>query len=280
MLRKAFRHGSWFPTQTEFLHALSLLPENDRVVILRYVHQRDVLSRMAGRILMRQVAVSWLSVDSSDIVFDRTDLGRPFVAGYQGVLDLNISHGGEFTTIVSVNQGRCGVDVMRIELPPPEKSAHSFITKLKSVLSPKELNLILSQTTEGEQMRYFYRHWCLKEAYLKAVGCGIRLPLSAVQCTLCLSGDPSVSCGFDEFGSGYWRFEEHSLPGGHLAATAWFKPTPHAPFDEAPCFTEVDFTGLIAGLTRLTDAPEEAWLAFNSKPREPPSNRRVLFADE
>ncbi|GAA51033.1 4'-phosphopantetheinyl transferase [Clonorchis sinensis] len=229
---------------------------------------------------MRQVAVSWLSVDSSDIVFDRTDLGRPFVAGYQGVLDLNISHGGEFTTIVSVNQGRCGVDVMRIELPPPEKSAHSFITKLKSVLSPKELNLILSQTTEGEQMRYFYRHWCLKEAYLKAVGCGIRLPLSAVQCTLCLSGDPSVSCGFDEFGSGYWRFEEHSLPGGHLAATAWFKPTPHAPFDEAPCFTEVDFTGLIAGLTRLTDAPEEAWLAFNSKPREPPSNRRVLFADE
>ncbi|KER33549.1 hypothetical protein T265_00656 [Opisthorchis viverrini] len=162
----------------------------------------------------------------------------------------------------------------------PEKSAHSFITKLKSVLSPEELNLILSQTTEGEQMRYFYRHWCLKEAYLKAVGCGIRLPLSTVQCTLCPSGEPSVSCSFDDFASGYWKFEEHSLPGGHLAATAWFRPTPHTPFNEAPCFTEVDFTGLIEGLTRFTDAPEEAWLAFSSKPREPPSTRRVLFADE
>ncbi|KER26506.1 hypothetical protein T265_13990, partial [Opisthorchis viverrini] len=117
MLRKAFRHGAWFPTRTEFLHALSLLPDDDRIVILRYVHQRDVLSRMAGRLLMRQAVVSWFSVDSSAIVFDRTDLGRPFVVGYQSILDLNISHGGEFTTIVSVNQGRCGVDVMRIELP-------------------------------------------------------------------------------------------------------------------------------------------------------------------
>ncbi|CAH8620667.1 unnamed protein product [Dicrocoelium dendriticum] len=159
VIRKAFRHDTWSPSEIDFVFALSRLPLEDQQSALRFVHQRDVLSALAGRLLVRHVAVSVLNLSSTLLRVQRDNLGRPFLTDYQSRLDFNISHGGEYTVIVATTEGRCGVDIMKVELPPSVNSASAFVAKMRSIFAPSEFELIVSQDTERAQMNYFYRHW-------------------------------------------------------------------------------------------------------------------------
>lgn len=269
VIRKAFRHDTWSPSEVDFLFALSRLPLEDQQSALRFVHQRDVLSALVGRLLVRHVAISVLNLSSSLLKVQRDNLGRPFLTDYQPRLDFNISHGGEYTVIVATTEGRCGVDVMKVELPRPVHTAPAFIAKMRSVFSPPEFELIVSQDSERAQMSCFYRHWCLKEAYLKAVGCGIRIPLNSVKCTLATSSNPFTWCQSDHDFQGHWAFEEHFLPRDHFAAVAWTNPISPFNFPEKNPFLEVTFSELVNGLENLAEASRDSWLLFTSKPKVP-----------
>ncbi|KAF5394809.1 4'-phosphopantetheinyl transferase [Paragonimus heterotremus] len=271
MIRKAFRHSLWIPTRTEFLEALSKLPLDDHSALLRFVHQQDVLSGLAGRLLIRHLACSVLGLTTNQIHVERTEMGKPFLTEYQNQMDFNITHGGDFTCAVAVTRGRCGVDCMRVNIPSSEKSALQFIKRMKTVFATSELYLILSQQSELEQMRFFYRHWCLKEAYLKAVGCGIRIPLNGVRCTLSTSTSPSPWCESTDLvaPNRHWVFEEHELPDEHVAAVAWTDCSPLPAISGG--FTELAYTDLVAGLENVTNAAEEHWATFIQKPSRLPS---------
>ncbi|VDP92838.1 unnamed protein product [Echinostoma caproni] len=117
LLRKLISHGSWTPSKSEFLFALSCLSQEEQSTAMRYAFQRDVLSSMCGKILTRHVISGVLGMPSNMICIERTDMGKPFVSNADQNIDFNISHGGDLTTLVAVQQGSCGVDVMRVELP-------------------------------------------------------------------------------------------------------------------------------------------------------------------
>ncbi|KAF8561302.1 hypothetical protein P879_09606 [Paragonimus westermani] len=117
MIRKAFRHSVWLPTKVEFLEALSKLPLDNHNALLRFVHQQDVLSGLAGRLLIRHIACSVLGLTTNQIHVERTEMGKPFLTEHQNRLDFNVTHGGDFTCAVAVTRGRCGVDCMRVNIP-------------------------------------------------------------------------------------------------------------------------------------------------------------------
>ncbi|VDQ14829.1 unnamed protein product [Trichobilharzia regenti] len=114
IIRQAFCHGLWSPTKPDFLFALGCLPSSEQHTALRYAYQRDVLSSM---LLIRGTAVRHFGIPPCDVKLERSSEGRPYLIDHYDKLDFNISHGGDFTIIAATSEGRCGTDVMRIELP-------------------------------------------------------------------------------------------------------------------------------------------------------------------
>ncbi|RTG87213.1 4'-phosphopantetheinyl transferase [Schistosoma bovis] len=115
---------------------------------------------MVGKLLIRGTAVRYLKISPHDVKLERSPEGRPYILGYSDVLDFNISHGGDFTIIAATPVGRCGADVMPIELPGKLLlSVNDFVLKMKDVFSSTEVNRILSSGSEAEKMRKFYEHW-------------------------------------------------------------------------------------------------------------------------
>ncbi|CAL8105760.1 unnamed protein product [Calicophoron daubneyi] len=273
MIRRAFCHGWWIPSKSELLFALSRLPAMEHAEVLRFAFQRDILSSLIGKLLVRHILSAEFNISSSDVLIGRTHFGKPFLSKPHTHMDFNISHGGQYTVVAAVPLGYCGVDVMQIELPPHEKSASSFVRKLSKIFTESELEAILSPESEYEKMHQFYRHWCLKEAYVKALGCGLRIPLSSLHCTLGTPTRLNPFCKSEHTVSENWFFEEHELPRNHVAAIAWRldDSKPHAPY--AP-FTELDFAQLTSGLVQLSSATGDCWSSFSGKPRMPPSARQ------
>jgi 4'-phosphopantetheinyl transferase len=74
------------------------------------------------------------------------------------------------------------------------------------VFSPCELQHVVANSG-SRQRDLFLRYWTLKEAYIKAVGAGLRLPLRSI--SFCLTEDEEPRIAFDDNISDTpmrWRF--------------------------------------------------------------------------
>nr|CAH8849914.1 unnamed protein product [Trichobilharzia regenti] len=249
--------------------------ESEQHTALRYAYQRDVLSSMVGKLLIRGTAVRHFGIPPCDVKLERSSEGRPYLIDHYDKLDFNISHGGDFTIIAATSEGRCGTDVMRIELPPSQTSVRDFALKMKSVFSTIELDRILSPDCETERIKRFYEHWCLKEAYVKALGCGIRIPLHTVECHFPEDGYLFAHRKLTDETEKHWVFEKHNLPQNHLAIIAWFGD-PNMDYDINGSFIQLTYEQLINKLTILSAVNSDVWDQFLSKPKVPPSARQAI----
>jgi 4'-phosphopantetheinyl transferase len=95
-----------------------------------------------------------------------TDLKRPYAEGF---IDFNISHSGAYTICAIAENGKVGVDIEEIKSIPVSDFIDQF--------SEKELNTI---STSDNILHSFYTLWTQKEAFLKAIGTGLFIPLNKV----------------------------------------------------------------------------------------------------
>ncbi|VDP88641.1 unnamed protein product [Echinostoma caproni] len=155
-----------------------------------------------------------------------------------------------------------------LSLKDSQKSVTTFVHTLRRVFAPNELDSILSPVDDKKRMYHFYRHWCLKEAYLKALGCGIRLPLSSIAFLLPKSTDEPPRCLTLASSSQNWYFEEHILSDSHVAAVAWCSEDALTAPEKQP-FEETVLSSLLKDLIPSTAVSECQWTAFTEKPRAP-----------
>nr|CDS32501.2 L aminoadipate semialdehyde [Hymenolepis microstoma] len=192
----------------------------DQLKSLQFAYRRDVKSFLAARLLVLYATKHCLSIDSALVNVQRDADGRPYVMNSSN-FDFNLSHNGDFTLLTSCQNMRTGVDVMRVELPPASTSVDSFIHKMNSLFSSSEFYWLTFNSNKETKIRRFFRLWCLKEAFVKNTGTGLRMDVSSVEFDL--TGD-KPKCNFPGLVSEEWSFEEHSLPLNHVAAIAWHKP--------------------------------------------------------
>lgn len=178
--------------------------------------RREVL---LTRALVRTVLSSYTGADPRDWRFGTGERGRPFVAGLP--FDFNLAHTEGMIVCLVSDAPSPGVDVefMSRRGKLDEVAEHFF--------APPECE-DLRRTAEAEKRRRFFTYWTLKEAYIKARGLGLVLPLDAFW--FALGGDgPSIA--FDhriEDDPAAWRFETLALSGDHLCAVALRSPDPAA----------------------------------------------------
>ncbi|KRZ42217.1 Beta-lactamase-like protein 2, partial [Trichinella pseudospiralis] len=182
-LRWAFRIVNWEPSVTEWTRMLRCLQLDDLPRIRRQVFQEDIKATVAGGLMMRKAISVCTGLAWDEITLIRSSTGKPMLAeniqlGYQ--FSFNLSHHGDYVILATSSSSVCGVDVMKIEYPKLQMNLSEYFKMMSPQFADEEYAALNQQRTDSEKLELFYRYWCLKESYLKAVGFGIRCDLSQI----------------------------------------------------------------------------------------------------
>lgn len=150
-----------------------LLSPGERERNRRYVFEKDRIRDLLTRVFIRQLLASYLSVAPEDLQFEANAHGRPTLRwpDPSSNLDFNLSHAGEMIACALVPAGRVGIDIEPIDRKVNIQQASHFFSKIELA----ELALLSGE----RQKEHFLRLWTLKEAYIKAQGRGLSIPLDS-----------------------------------------------------------------------------------------------------
>lgn len=125
---------------------------------------------------LRLLLSKYLAADPRRIPFSYTSRGKP-VLGLDTRINFNVTHSSGMAAIALALDCRLGIDLEEIRpLPGLEDIAKRFFC-------PEEAAEILSCSAK-ERERSFFRCWTRKEAYIKAVGEGLHIPLDSFRVTV------------------------------------------------------------------------------------------------
>lgn len=166
----------------------AFLSEDEHARMARFVFDRDRRAFLLTRALVRTMLSRYASIAPTGWRFIANAHGRPEILDRPaGVPDLrfNLSH-TEGLIACAVTIGReVGVDVEHI-------NRHLTHDVAGRHFAPREVS-DLKRLPEDEQRRVFFDYWTLKEAYIKARGFGLALPLGDFAFTLNPPKPPRIS---------------------------------------------------------------------------------------
>jgi len=162
---------------------------------------------LARTLLRRELAVI-VGVEPGALDFGVGDRGKPHLTNpVPGEpLLFNLSHSGEIV-VLAIAGVDVGADVESLRpVPKAEKLAHRFF-------SPAERMTVLSFDDESRD-RAFLRIWTQKEAYLKATGLGVGMPLREVEAEPDPNAPPRlIAVGGDREEAARWQLHDVEIPG-------------------------------------------------------------------
>jgi 4'-phosphopantetheinyl transferase len=200
----------------ELTSRLFVLSAEERARMASFRFESDRLAYAAAHLLLRS-ALNWCAPEVPPAEWELTHsrLDRPEVVAptVSPRLRFNISHTRSLVACVVTREIDCGIDVeLRRQVDDMEELA-------SRVLSPTEISDLMALPKSLRPTRFF-SYWTLKEAYVKARGLGLSLPLDAVSFDLDPGGiaimiDPSLNDhGRD------WQFEQWAPTEQHVVAVA------------------------------------------------------------
>ena len=167
---------------------LALMSADEHERMARLVFDRDRRRFLLTRALVRTMLSRYAPVKPAEWQFIENVHGRPEILDPPArVPDLrfNISHtDGLIACAVTIGR-EVGVDVEHIGRRLTHDVAGRFF-------APREVE-DLKKLPDDEQQRIFFDYWTLKEAYIKARGFGLALPLADFAFTLAPPAAPRIT---------------------------------------------------------------------------------------
>uniref|UniRef100_A0A0A9ESD2 holo-[acyl-carrier-protein] synthase n=1 Tax=Arundo donax TaxID=35708 RepID=A0A0A9ESD2_ARUDO len=210
----------WRPSPAQFHAAAALLPPHDRAAITRFVKEDDRKRALVSRLLQYSLLHHVLRIPFQRIDICRTIEGKPYLQNKNVTFpnfNFNTSHQGDYVGIASEPLCLVGLDIVSISKPQGE-TATEFINNFSSYLTDHEWNCIIRAGTPDEVLTEFYRYWCLKEAFVKAIGAGVGFGLHRLEFHHVNWSNIYIRIDGEE--SKKWRFSLFKLDGMHLASIA------------------------------------------------------------
>ncbi|XP_041851300.1 L-aminoadipate-semialdehyde dehydrogenase-phosphopantetheinyl transferase [Melanotaenia boesemani] len=288
-VRWAFRCGSWTPSRSDWLFAARCIQREEKDRIGQFVFAKDAKLTMASRLLLRKFVCEKMGIPWSEIRLERSTRGKPYLVAPLKVnsdsdrsWSFNLSHQGDFAVLAAELGMQVGVDVMKTTMPG-SSSVPEFFRIMTRQFTEYEWSIIQSASSEHQQLAVFYRHWALKESFIKAIGTGLGFNLQRVE--FHLSSQPltqgqvlrQTKMHLDEEQEEDWIFEESLLDADHHIAVALGptdKPGSAPPSLPPPTtFTLLSFSELIASASPLTEEDPSYWESFQMKAEAPQRQR-------
>ena len=117
------------------------------------------------------IALEDQGVECEDLTFVVNRFGKPSIAGKN--IHFNLSHSSDYVMCVLSKDCEVGCDVERVGCYDPDLA--------KACMHPSEIAQIGLCLSEEGRSQIFFRHWTLKESYLKARGVGLSLPIESLK---------------------------------------------------------------------------------------------------
>ncbi|KAL6906042.1 hypothetical protein ACP4OV_003643 [Aristida adscensionis] len=210
----------WRPSPAQFAAAAALLPPHERPAVARFVREDDRKRALVSRLLQYSLVRRVLGIPFDQINICRTIEGKPYLQNECSTFpnfNFNTSHQGDYVGIASEPLCLVGLDIVSISKPQGETAAE-FISNFSSYLTDHEWECIVRAGTPEEMLKEFYRYWCLKEAFVKAIGSGVGFGLHRLEFHHELWTNISIRIDGEE--SRKWTFRLFKLDEMHLASIA------------------------------------------------------------
>ena len=140
----------------------------------RFSFQIDRQRFIAARGTLRSILSRYITITPSHLRFHYNRYGKPFLAAEFSahLLNFNLSHSGSMALYAITRKMEVGVDVERV------RSDVDYEEIAERFFSANEVAILRTMPTE-KKLDAFYTCWTRKEAYIKAHGKGLSLPLDS-----------------------------------------------------------------------------------------------------
>lgn len=193
----------------------ALLTPEERVRKERYYFEKNRHEYLITRALVRTVLSRYAPVRPEAWAFSANSYGCPAIASPEGTgLRFNLSNTRGMVCCLVAQDRDLGVDVEDIE------RAGESVGIADRFFSPSEVVELSAQPEERRRARFF-DYWTLKEAYIKARGMGLAIPLDHFSFQLA-AGQP-IGIAFDPQlvdDPTSWQFEQLRPAETHLISMA------------------------------------------------------------
>jgi 4'-phosphopantetheinyl transferase len=202
----------------------SVLTADERARAERFHFSRDRRRFIARRGYLRRLTARYLSSVPGDVHFSYSTTGKPFLTRDCGgeELSFNMSDSGEmavYAFTLMETSPNIGIDVEWIEPSVArERIAEHFFSSYEIAT--------LRSLPAAEQIQGFFNCWTRKEAYLKALGDGLALPLDQFDVSLTPGEPAELLRAAGGTNRSHWLLQELNIGCGYVAAVAIKSPGP------------------------------------------------------
>ena len=147
--------------------------EQERAVAFKFDQHRNLY--IGAHVFLRKVLSYHTGFSPKDWKFHKNSYGKPFISNPEfKSLQFNLSHTQGMIACAVNKYSIVGVDIEGM------RSLNYMKQMSRRNYTEKEHNDIFSRENAEAQLYRFYTYWTLKEALVKAIGCGLSIPLRKV----------------------------------------------------------------------------------------------------
>ncbi|GMW02595.1 MAG: hypothetical protein AMXMBFR84_37310 [Candidatus Hydrogenedentota bacterium] len=159
--------------------AFSVLSREERERAGRFKQEGDGPRYISCRGTLRRLLAAYQGRGPADLQFECNEFGKPYLVG--GGIHFNVAHCRGMALFAFARDREVGVDVEPLSRKVEARRVAN------RYFSPGEIAQLAS-VPDAEYPRAFLNGWTRKEAYIKAVGKGLRIPLDSFEVSL---GNPA-----------------------------------------------------------------------------------------
>jgi 4'-phosphopantetheinyl transferase len=197
---------SSLPETPEYPSHLSLIiSPAEAVRAARFIFERDRARFIVAHAALRNILARYTGQDASSLVIGVAPKGKPYLADYPRVR-FNLSHSGNFAMVAVALDREVGVDIERVRA---DRLGDDIAARF---FAPAEVQ-DLKATPEPLRVAAFFACWSRKEAYIKARGEGLGIPLDSFVVSL---GEVASLCAAEDLER--WSMCALQAPAGYAAA--------------------------------------------------------------
>jgi 4'-phosphopantetheinyl transferase len=178
----------------------------------RFHFARDRHHFVVARGLLRELLGKYLHQPAADIQFSYGQYGKPSLSARNvpGGACFNLSHSSGLVLFAIAREGNLGLDVEHVR---PDFAGEDIARRY---FSEREVSELLSLPPESRDAGFF-NCWTRKEAYIKARGLGLQIPLDSFSVSL----SPGAAAQFLSGVEPRWHLAAHHPADGYVAAVAY-----------------------------------------------------------